>query len=564
MATLAPAALSLAPLGRYSTGSFSTGGTNPTAAEIAAYDPASQRAFVINGVSNSIDVLNLSNPAVPTLVASIPVTGLNPNSVAVRNGVVAVALANGTNDGVVRFFNAGASAGDFTAGTSIASQSVGALPDMLSFTPDGTKLLVANEGEPSGYGGTNVDPVGSISIINVSFPGFGQVTVGATNTAGFTSFIGQEATLRASGVRIFGPGANAAQDFEPEYIAISSDSTKAYITLQENNAIATVDIATGTVTNVTPLGTKNHNLPGNGFDGSRTDNGTGGTGVAIVNRQVSSFYSPDAVVSFQANGQTYLFTANEGDYRDYAAVNGGTAFREETTIGAVTLDPAVFGATPDLQAASPSITAARNLTITNQNGQLTADGDTQYEEVIMVGSRSFSTWVANPDGSVSLGYDSGDDLEQISAQNYSGNFNVTNSSNTTDNRSTAKGPEPEGAVVGLVGATPVLFIGNERQSNILMFDITDPLNPVFLSTISTRDFSQTPGANSGGDIGPEGLLFIPAGESPNGEPLLIVTFENSGTTAIFSVRDGQAIPEAGTSLLAIGATLPLLLRRRRR
>ncbi len=564
----ATAALSLAPIGRYNTNSFSSGGANPTAAEVPAYDPISQRCFVINGVAGTIDVLDLSNPASISKIASIPTTGLNPNSVAIRNGVVAVALADSTNNGVVQFFNAAASVASLNSGTPLTSQAVGAVPDMLTFTPDGTRLLVANEGEPSnGYGGTTVDPEGSISIINVSFPSVGAVTLGAVSTAGFTSFNSQINALRASGVRIFGPGATVAQDLEPEFIAISADSTKAYITLQENNAIATVDIATGTVEKINPLGKKDHSLPGNGFDGSRTDNGTGGTGINITPRQVSSFYAPDAVVSFQSGGQTYLFTANEGDTRSYPAnaTTGAVAFNEETTVGAVTLDTTAFSAATiaALQGASPSTTAVRNLVITNQNGQLEADADTAYEEVIMVGSRSFSTWIANPDGSVTLGYDSGDTLEQISATLYSSNFNVTNSSNTLDNRSTSKGPEPEGAVVGMVGATPILFVGNERQSNILLYDITDPLNPVFLNSFSGRDFTTTPGANTaGGDIGPEGLTFVPASDSPTGDPLLIVTYENSGSTVVFKVTAGQPIPEASTFLLTLCTALPFLRRRR--
>ena len=80
-------------------------------------------------------------------------------------------------------------------------------------------------------------------------------------TVNFHAYIGQEAALRAQGVRIYGPNANAAQDFEPEYIAISPDGSKAWVTLQENNAFAIVDIASATVTQIIPLGLKDHSKP---------------------------------------------------------------------------------------------------------------------------------------------------------------------------------------------------------------------------------------------------------------------------------------------------------------
>lgn len=229
--------------------------------EISAFDPISDRLFVVAG--STVEILNLSNLTTPSLIGVLTpgFPGSNsaeviPNSVTVKNGIVAVAYAirdvntQAQQPGRVAFFN--------TQGTYLNSVEVGALPDMLTFTPDGQKILVANEGEPNSYGQPDsVDPEGSVSIIDLS-KGIANATV---TTAGFTAFNSQLAALKTSGVRITGPGATVAQDLEPEYIAFSGDGSKAYVTLQENNAIAYVDIATATVIDIKPLGLKNHNQP---------------------------------------------------------------------------------------------------------------------------------------------------------------------------------------------------------------------------------------------------------------------------------------------------------------
>ncbi|MDX2231718.1 MAG: choice-of-anchor I family protein [Leptolyngbyaceae cyanobacterium bins.349] len=218
--------------------------------EISAYDPATKRLFVISGGA-LIEVLDLSTPSNPTLVSTLNVAafGGGANSVAVNNGIVAVAVEGfvRTNPGTVVFFDVG--------GNFLNQVTVGALPDMLTFTPDGKRILVANEGEPSSYGQPNsIDPVGSVSIVDIS----NGVTSATVATAGFERFNSLKADLQAKGIRIFGPGATVAQDLEPEYITVSADNKTAWVTLQENNAIAVVDIATATITNILPLGLKDH------------------------------------------------------------------------------------------------------------------------------------------------------------------------------------------------------------------------------------------------------------------------------------------------------------------
>ncbi|WP_081942702.1 choice-of-anchor I family protein [Myxosarcina sp. GI1] len=235
--------INLNPIGSYETGIFDEG-----AAEITVYDPASQRLFVVNGADTAIDALDISDPTNPTLEFAIAIEefGAGVNSVAVKNGIVAAAVESdpAQDPGKVVFFD--------TEGKFLNQVTVGALPDLVTFSPDGNTVLVANEGEPN-EDDPSIDPNGSVGIIDIS----GGVEAATVTEAGFTDFNGQEAELRSRGVRIF-PDKSFAADAEPEYIAVSSDSSTAYVTLQENNAVAVVDIAAGEVTEIQPLGLKDH------------------------------------------------------------------------------------------------------------------------------------------------------------------------------------------------------------------------------------------------------------------------------------------------------------------
>ncbi len=219
---------------------------NVGSAEVVTYDPATKIAIVSDGNGNRLTYVSLANPSAPSVVRDVLLNayGGYVNSVAVKNGLVAVALedaSNKTNPGKVLFLDMNGGFRSLVA--------VGAQPDMVAFTPNGQRVIVCNEGEPlDNYA---FDPEGSVSIINVTNPASPTV-----QHVGFVALNGKQDSLRAMGIRIYGPGASVAQDFEPEYATISADGSTAYVTLQENNALAIIDIPSATLRSVVALGFK--------------------------------------------------------------------------------------------------------------------------------------------------------------------------------------------------------------------------------------------------------------------------------------------------------------------
>ena len=504
----------LVPLGTYETGIF-----DESAAEIVVHDPVTQRLFVVNASVPAVDVLDVSDPSNPIKLFELDPSafGAGANSVAISNGIVAVAIENEvkTDPGSVVFFD--------IDGNFLNAVTVGALPDMLTFTPDGTKVLVANEGEPNDD--YTIDPEGSISIIDLS-GGVANLTQANVTTADFTAFNHQREALIASGVRIFGPNATVAQDVEPEYIAVTRDSSTAYVALQENNALAVVDIASGTVTDILPLGFQDHSVVP--LDASDRD---GGINITTY-PNLFGMYMPDAISLYEVGGETFIVTANEGDARDY----GG--FSEEVRVKDLMLDPIAFPNAAELQADE----ALGRLTVTTTLGD--ADGDGLYEELYAFGGRSFSIF----DTQGNLVYDSGADFEQITAALFPGDFNANNDANGTfDNRSDNKGPEPEGVAIGEIDGRTYAFIGLERIGGIMTYDITNPTEAFFVDYVNNRNFAGDAEAGTAGDLGAEGLVFIAAADSPSGNPLVVVGNEVSGTTTVFDASGlVTAAPEEPT------------------
>ncbi|GAA5785176.1 choice-of-anchor I family protein [Chitiniphilus shinanonensis] len=554
-----PDSISLSLLGRFNTGVFAQ-----SAAEIPGFDPASKRAFVVNARKGVIDVLDLTDPAQPVHLGEISAqtisAGAEINSLSLHDGILAVAIQaqDKTAPGYAAFYRAS----DLTL---LGHVQIGSLPDMITFTPDGKTVLVANEAEPSlDY---QIDPPGSVSVIDVRDPAHP-----VARTADFTAWDGKEAELRAKGVRIYGPNAKASQDLEPEYIAVSADSATAWVTLQENNALAKVDIAQAKVIDILPLGYKDHGVAGNGLDVSDAD------GKIDIRTWpgVRGLYLPDAIAAYSAGGKTYLVTANEGDSRawssDEAAYFGGDAskgFVEEfrvkhlvhkdgfdrrknedlppqlraLAVGA-TLNPDVFGycgatATNPGNCAKDEQLGRLNVTWTlgyqtNADGtpKLNGAGKLVYDALYSFGGRSIAIWDENG----ALVWESGDQIEKKLAELNPTYFNSDHETAKFDDRSDNKGPEPEGVALGRIGDKTFAFIGLERIGGVMIYDVTNPAAPSYVSYLNTRDFTADPTTAAAGDLGPEGLVFVSAAKSPNGKPLLIVGNEVSGTTAIYQVE----------------------------
>jgi hypothetical protein len=507
--TPAPEAQANAPIQLRHLTSYDVDPNADATAEISAFDPISKRLFTTNISQNKLEIIDLKNPYALAKIASVDISayGGGINSVAFANGSVAVALDDTTitNPGKIVFFDVN--------GAFVNVVTVGALPDHLNFTPDASKLLVANEGEPAtDY---SVDPEGSVSVIDMT-PGAAALTQANVTTIGFTQFNADSAALVASGVRIFGPGATVAQDFEPEYVTVSADGNTAWVTLQENNALAVLDLQTNTVTNLLPLGTKDYAAQKFALDASDQ-----APGIFFNNWNVKGIYQPDAIAYWNSGGVDYLITANEGDVREW------DAYAEIVRVGSpdYVLDSAAF---PDAAYLKRAELLGR-LNVTTASGDTDGDGD--YDEIHTFGGRSISIWNASTG---TLVWDSGDDLERITAADptYGAIFNASNSNNTRKNRSDDKGPEPEGVALGTIEGRNYAFTALERIGGVMVYDVTNPAAPEYVQWINTR----ATGTTAGGDLGPEGILFVPKAQSPNKRDLLVVSNEISGTISVFEIN----------------------------
>jgi DNA-binding beta-propeller fold protein YncE len=404
--------------------------------EIVAFD-AKNKTLWVAGV-NGVNVLDAKTGASLNFI-DVSAWGAI-NSVAIHNGIAAFAIeaTDRKLPGVVQLYDT--TSRSLLAGTSTIA--VGSLPDMLTFTPDGSRILVANEGTPNAgdYGtriGTTVprnygvganDPVGSVSIIDVA-------SRAVTSTATLAGVAQTGSHIRK----------NTGMDFEPEYIAVNAAGTQAYVSLQEANAMGVLDLGSGQFTKVVGLGAKDFSQAGNAIDS--LNNGT----VSFANVVAKGLYMPDGMASFQAGGKTYVVMANEGDFReddaDRSAASG-------------------LGATGNLA----------NLRVSNT--------DSSAGNLFAAGARSFS--IRDSDGN--LVYDSGNILD-VQA-NLAGLYD--------DGRSRDKGVEPEGVELMQIGGKTFAFIGLERTTSgaVAVFDIdlTDPTQTSFVRMLTV-----------GGQIRPEGL-----------------------------------------------------------
>ncbi len=500
--------------------SFDPSPLNGSTTEIVVYDSATHLLFMTSAIQDRLDIADFTNPAAITIVKSIDMSTYGGiTSVAVRNGVVAVACPNANEqlDGSVIFFN--------TAGDFLKKVTVGALPDNISFTPDGKKILTANEGQPSAD--YSVDPEGSVSVIDIS-NGIANVSQASVTTILFTGFNAQEATLLLAGIRKTKSSSTLSQDLEPEYVTTSADSKKAWVVLQENNSIAEIDLLTNTFTSIWSLGTKNWNTGANAFDAS--DNNKE---ILLSNWPVKSFFMPDGIANYTVNGTTYIVTANEGDEKEYSTLTERVAVNSS----AYKLDSAKF---PNASILKQDYNLGR-LRVTNLNGDTDKDGD--FDEIMMVGSRSFSIFNSS---TKSLVYDNAGDFELITSQDTAINklFNADNEGNTLKGRSRAKGPEPEGVTIAKIQNKYFAFVALERIGGVMVYDITDPSAAVFVDYANSRNRT-----TFAGDNGPEGIIYIAKNQTVNGKSYVVVANEISGTVSTYELKSNMPSIGINTTLL---------------
>lgn len=524
------------------------------AAEIVAYQASKKWIYAINSsgddavvnilpadtfdtaalVKDNEGVISATNL---TSVITLPLndnTQGDANSIAIdeNNNLLAVAMAaESTGDeGQIAFYDISGNSPVF-----IKNVTVGFLPDMVTFTHDGAKAVVANEGEPSGdYG---VDPEGSISIIDIT----NNVIADTAINIDFKAYNNKQTELEAQGVVFANPNGRTingnlinttvAMDLEPEYVSISKDNKYAYVSIQENNALAIVNLQDNSL-----------ELKGLGFkdwsslqlDASDKDGGVNFKSYPGL----YGMYQPDTISSFSWKGANFIVTANEGDAREYffdttdeadCIAKGGLDYDEDDGCLAYIDESRV-----------EDLTLAANFDYLNNDdddiGRLkvtTIKGDTnndgQYESLYGYGARSFTIWDSN--GLVV--FDSGDDIARITASVHGESFNNNEDENNGDSRSDDKGAEPEALAIGKIDDRTFAFIGLERMGGIMAYDITNPYNVQFEDYFYNRGLIK--GANITGDLAPEGMVFVSAEQSATGNPLLIVGNEISGSIAVWEI-----------------------------
>jgi 3-phytase len=493
-------------------------------AEIVAYDKATKRLFVMNAGPATVDVLSVGADGSLEYLDTIDASSLGggANSVDASGGIVAVAVQAEvkTDPGLVVFYDAATLA-------KLGQVTVGALPDMVTFTPNGRFALVANEGEPNAD--YSVDPEGSVSVIDLT-----AGPAGATvRTVRLDTVALPPGSVCMGGVRLFGANnPTLAQDLEPEYI--TTDGSTAWVTLQENNAVATIQVRTARLLSIRGLGCKDHSLPGAGIDASDRDvDGSSASGgkINIANWPVKGVFMPDAIDMIRFQGDAFLLTANEGDSRVYPDPCGGTGqpacvLNEEIRVGSGSylLDPVKF---PDAANLKLPINLGR-LTVTSRSGDTDGDGD--FDEIHAFGARSFSIFNA---ATGELVFDSGDEFEQLTKLAVPTRFNSNGGADTFDTRSDNKGPEPEAVKIGRAYGRSYAFIASERTGGLFTYQIDNPYDPRLVSYLPFPE---------DGDRAPEGLEYVTAADSPTGRPLLFVGSEVSGSATLYEVLRANATP----------------------
>jgi hypothetical protein len=488
----------LSHIGRYSVGSVNEDGG---IAEIVQYNKDNQRMYLVNGALGSLDIVDARGLRSGSFTSLGLFRRINISAMGDTQGFVygdLTSVAIGVKNKLIAL---AVQHRDYAApgyivlldyeGAYLRHYGAGVQPDMICFSGDERYILTADEGEPrEGYGGAAIDPPGSVTILDLS--------TNALKTVGFDSFdeAGARTALIEKGV-ILGAGARPSLDFEPEYIAVGDDNRSAWVSLQEANAIAVLDIPEGAFRYIAALGFKDHNIPANSLDVLKDKK------AELAPQNLYGAYMPDGIAAINIQGTPYVLTANEGDAREWGSGDNEYADIVSYSIGDYKMDV---------------------LDNTKKEGL-------ESGRKHLLGARSFSIWDARGPGLRQI-YDSGNGFETITAGFFPENFNASHGNNDLDSRSGKKGPEPEYVAILPVGNRFYGCFGLERIGGVVVYDISNPASPVFYDYINTRDFSAS-GLAEMGDLGPEGLCAVRAEDSPTGRPLLFVANEVSGSITVY-------------------------------
>jgi len=529
-------------------------GSAEGAAEIVQYHKASHRVYAINSSSDipTVEILDLDSLNPNTLIKNAQgvITNTNltiaatldlnkhtkgdANSIAISEPLnllaVAIAAKKVGQHGYIAFYDISQATPSF-----IKNVAVGYLPDMVTFSPNGHKVIVANEGEPSGDYLT--DPEGSISIIDIN----DGVIANTATALNFHAYDNKQAELEAQGMVFANPTGRTikgtkihttvSMDLEPEYVAVTEDSKMAYVSLQENNGLAVVDLINNRLVNVIGLGFKDWSTLK--LDASDKDGG-----MHFKHYQhLYGMYQPDTIASYRWDQQDYIVTANEGDGReyyfdssnqqtclaegglDYDKKDGCLSYSDEIRAKKLTLDPINFA---NIKNNNDDL---GRLKVSTVKGDIDNDGD--FDQLYTYGGRSFTIW----DNNGQVVFDSGDEVALITAQVHGDAFNNDEDENKGDTRSDAKGAEPEALALGKINDRTYAFIGLERMSGIMVYDITNPSNAHFVDYFYNRGTVE--GEKITGDLAPEGMKFIAATATTPAR--LLVGNEISGSIAVWEI-----------------------------
>ena len=486
--------------------SYSTGNTNADGgvAEIVKFNEENDCMYLVSGQTQTLDIVKIKADGTTQLIKQVDIAALGAangfsagdiTSVDVNTDrhLVAIAVQNAdyaTNGVIVTL--------DYE-GNFVAKYEAGVQPDMVTFAPNGNSILSANEGEPrNGYGEGATDPMGSVTVVDL--------TTGNATTYTFESLDSSRDALINDGVLLKTDTAPSV-DLEPEFISVSSDSNTAYVTLQENNAVAALDLTNGTWKYVKGLGFKDYSAEGNGLDLDVDGK------IDIRNENVYGVYMPDGISVVTIGGQDYLITANEGDAREWG--------EDDNEYANIDSEKLVLS---DGNEAGKKI---EFLDTTKTDGLTTGN-------TYILGGRSFSIWKADTLEQV---FDSGNNFETITADAFPEYFNSGHDEAGLDKRSHKKGVEPESVSVLETNGKIYAIIGLERMGGIMVYDISDPDNAVCADYLNVRGFSETvKDLSKLGDLGPEGICTISAENSPTGNAMILVANEVSGTVTVAQIE----------------------------